>query len=151
MLQISVTPQSQGATPKQRSTSLPLGVIPLPPGSRGPRSLYLRRQENGFGFTLRHFIVYPPEPIEVSSMFFCSNPVTRFYLPQCDNTRLFCYSKAKFLIFVLLLLLFRHNTQIRLILIKYEWMSPTIFEQYGFCSPNLKKLKKISFRLRNTK
>ncbi|KAK0089316.1 hypothetical protein PV325_008071 [Microctonus aethiopoides] len=29
--------------------------------SRGPRTLLLRRSENGFGFTLRHFIVYPPE------------------------------------------------------------------------------------------
>ncbi|KAF4520925.1 hypothetical protein B566_EDAN008900, partial [Ephemera danica] len=29
---------------------------------RGPRSLYLRRSDHGFGFTLRHFIVYPPEP-----------------------------------------------------------------------------------------
>ncbi|XP_068965592.1 rho GTPase-activating protein 23 isoform X6 [Bombus flavifrons] len=28
---------------------------------RGPRTLLLRRGENGFGFTLRHFIVYPPE------------------------------------------------------------------------------------------
>ncbi|XP_024945685.1 uncharacterized protein LOC107272586 isoform X12 [Cephus cinctus] len=28
---------------------------------RGPRTLLLRRSENGFGFTLRHFIVYPPE------------------------------------------------------------------------------------------
>ncbi|XP_060871749.1 rho GTPase-activating protein 21-B isoform X7 [Metopolophium dirhodum] len=27
----------------------------------GPRSLFIRRSENGFGFTLRHFIVYPPE------------------------------------------------------------------------------------------
>ncbi|XP_044734281.1 uncharacterized protein LOC123296735 isoform X2 [Chrysoperla carnea] len=65
--QVSVSPQNQGATPKQRSSSvsaLPPGVIPLPPGSRGPRSLYLRRQENGFGFTLRHFIVYPPEPLD---------------------------------------------------------------------------------------
>ncbi|XP_046741051.1 uncharacterized protein LOC124408260 isoform X8 [Diprion similis] len=33
----------------------------LPAPSRGPRSLLLRRGENGFGFTLRHFIVYPPE------------------------------------------------------------------------------------------
>ncbi|XP_023288714.1 rho GTPase-activating protein 23, partial [Orussus abietinus] len=31
------------------------------PPSRGPRTLLLRRSENGFGFTLRHFIVYPPE------------------------------------------------------------------------------------------
>ncbi|XP_051153796.1 uncharacterized protein LOC127276895 isoform X4 [Leptopilina boulardi] len=28
---------------------------------RGPRTLLLRRSKNGFGFTLRHFIVYPPE------------------------------------------------------------------------------------------
>ncbi|XP_076244290.1 rho GTPase activating protein at 19D isoform X6 [Calliopsis andreniformis] len=28
---------------------------------RGPRTLLLRRGETGFGFTLRHFIVYPPE------------------------------------------------------------------------------------------
>ncbi|XP_076669695.1 rho GTPase activating protein at 19D isoform X2 [Andrena cerasifolii] len=39
-----------------------LGVVQRddsPP--RGPRTLLLRRGENGFGFTLRHFIVYPPE------------------------------------------------------------------------------------------
>lgn len=29
--------------------------------SSGPRALLLKRSENGFGFTLRHFIVYPPE------------------------------------------------------------------------------------------
>ncbi|PSN52317.1 hypothetical protein C0J52_08535 [Blattella germanica] len=35
--------------------------------SRGPRSLFLRRcDNNGFGFTLRHFIVYPPESYSVS-------------------------------------------------------------------------------------
>ncbi|EFN83848.1 Rho GTPase-activating protein 21 [Harpegnathos saltator] len=28
---------------------------------RGPRTLLLRHGENGYGFTLRHFIVYPPE------------------------------------------------------------------------------------------
>ncbi|XP_068082173.1 rho GTPase-activating protein 21 [Anabrus simplex] len=33
--------------------------------SRGPRSLFLRRCDNGFGFTLRHFIVYPPESYTV--------------------------------------------------------------------------------------
>ncbi|XP_025195573.1 rho GTPase-activating protein 21-B isoform X9 [Melanaphis sacchari] len=31
------------------------------PRAGGPRSLFIRRSENGFGFTLRHFIVYPPE------------------------------------------------------------------------------------------
>lgn len=28
---------------------------------RGPRRLCLTRGDNGFGFTLRHFLVYPPE------------------------------------------------------------------------------------------
>ncbi|WAQ93623.1 RHG21-like protein [Mya arenaria] len=28
----------------------------------GPRTVYIPRSERGFGFTLRHFIVYPPEP-----------------------------------------------------------------------------------------
>ena len=38
--------------------------------SRGPRSLFLRRcDNNGFGFTLRHFIVYPPESYTVSVRF----------------------------------------------------------------------------------
>ena len=27
----------------------------------GPRTVVVPRAENGFGFTLRHFIVYPPE------------------------------------------------------------------------------------------
>lgn len=45
------------------------GVIALPAGSRGPRSLYLRREEDSFGFTLRHFIVYPPVSITVSLHF----------------------------------------------------------------------------------
>ncbi|XP_075237153.1 rho GTPase activating protein at 19D isoform X2 [Lycorma delicatula] len=35
--------------------------------NRGPRSLFLKRSENGFGFTLRHFIVYPPESYTVLS------------------------------------------------------------------------------------
>lgn len=37
---------------------------------RGPRTLLLRRGENGFGFTLRHFIVYPPESCCVSKLFY---------------------------------------------------------------------------------
>ncbi|KAJ8957781.1 hypothetical protein NQ314_006494, partial [Rhamnusium bicolor] len=39
------------------------GIVPVPRGSRGPRSLYLRRYGDSFGFTLRHFIVYPPDSI----------------------------------------------------------------------------------------
>lgn len=42
------------------------GVVPVPRGSRGPRSLYLKRNGDSFGFTLRHFIVYPPESVAVS-------------------------------------------------------------------------------------
>ncbi|XP_025834508.1 rho GTPase-activating protein 21 isoform X1 [Agrilus planipennis] len=42
------------------------GIVPLPLGSRGPRSLYLKRHGGSFGFTLRHFIVYPPDGIETS-------------------------------------------------------------------------------------
>ncbi|XP_028130100.1 rho GTPase-activating protein 21 isoform X8 [Diabrotica virgifera virgifera] len=39
------------------------GIVPVPRGSRGPRSLYLRRYGDSFGFTLRHFIVYPPDSV----------------------------------------------------------------------------------------
>ncbi|KAL0197316.1 hypothetical protein M9458_005856, partial [Cirrhinus mrigala] len=28
---------------------------------QGPRTLVLHKNSQGFGFTLRHFIVYPPE------------------------------------------------------------------------------------------
>lgn len=30
-------------------------------GWQGPRTLLLQKNSQGFGFTLRHFIVYPPE------------------------------------------------------------------------------------------
>ena len=30
-------------------------------GWHGPRTLLLHKNSQGFGFTLRHFIVYPPE------------------------------------------------------------------------------------------
>ncbi|KAF5295367.1 hypothetical protein FQR65_LT01557 [Abscondita terminalis] len=40
------------------------GIVPLPPGSRRPRSLYLRKHGDSFGFTLRHFIVYPPTTVQ---------------------------------------------------------------------------------------
>ncbi len=33
----------------------------------GPKTLRLRRTSQGFGFTLRHFIVYPPESAVNSS------------------------------------------------------------------------------------
>ncbi|GAA6077901.1 rho GTPase-activating protein 21-like isoform X3 [Tachysurus ichikawai] len=36
----------------------------------GPKTLHLHRTSQGFGFTLRHFIVYPPESA-VHSSFTC--------------------------------------------------------------------------------
>ncbi|KAJ8912112.1 hypothetical protein NQ315_005448, partial [Exocentrus adspersus] len=42
------------------------GIVPVPRGSKGPKSLYLRRYGDSFGFTLRHFIVYPPDSITES-------------------------------------------------------------------------------------
>ncbi|XP_050310273.1 rho GTPase-activating protein 21 isoform X15 [Anthonomus grandis grandis] len=39
------------------------GIVAVPRGSKGPRSLYLKRYGDSFGFTLRHFIVYPPEGV----------------------------------------------------------------------------------------
>lgn len=65
------TPGSAGHTVTQPSfpvlPQLPLGPrdgcssgLPLP--WQGPRTLLLRKSlQDGFGFTLRHFIVYPPE------------------------------------------------------------------------------------------
>lgn len=34
--------------------------------SRGPRAITIQRSSAGFGFTLRHFIVYPPDSVSVS-------------------------------------------------------------------------------------
>lgn len=79
--QSGVPPQQQGAVPVRPSRSRHhganrktdpgsagggAGIVALPAGSRGPRSLYLRRESDSFGFTLRHFIVYPPDSIAVS-------------------------------------------------------------------------------------
>ncbi|XP_028310034.1 rho GTPase-activating protein 23 isoform X3 [Gouania willdenowi] len=38
-----------------------LGKEGIAVGWKGPRTLVLRKNSQGFGFTLRHFIVYPPE------------------------------------------------------------------------------------------
>lgn len=55
--------RAQEAQADRRFPVVPPGVVPLPRGSKGARSLYLQRQNNSFGFTLRHFIIYPPESI----------------------------------------------------------------------------------------
>ncbi|KAK9889820.1 hypothetical protein WA026_007188 [Henosepilachna vigintioctopunctata] len=49
------------AGPISRPNNRTTGIISLPPGSRGPKSLYLKRIGGSFGFTLRHFIIYPPD------------------------------------------------------------------------------------------
>ncbi|XP_071049993.1 rho GTPase-activating protein 23 isoform X4 [Onthophagus taurus] len=36
------------------------GIVSIPLGCRGPRSLYIQRRDDSFGFKLRHLIVYPP-------------------------------------------------------------------------------------------
>lgn len=48
---------------------------PLP--WQGPRTLLLRKNfQDGFGFTLRHFIVYPPESAVHCSLKVCQRPAT---------------------------------------------------------------------------
>ncbi|XP_069884298.1 rho GTPase-activating protein 23-like [Dipodomys merriami] len=59
---VGIPPRSE-----PRPHQLPLGPRDgFPPGRplpwQGPRTLLLRKSlQDGFGFTLRHFIVYPPE------------------------------------------------------------------------------------------
>ncbi|XP_060529948.1 rho GTPase-activating protein 21-like isoform X3 [Cylas formicarius] len=55
--------RAQETQAEHRFPANPPGIVSVPRGSRGPRSLYLRRHADSFGFTLRHFIVYPPESI----------------------------------------------------------------------------------------
>ncbi|TDG97465.1 hypothetical protein EPR50_G00226570 [Perca flavescens] len=45
----------------------------------GPKTLHLRRTSQGFGFTLRHFIVYPPESAVHNSL----KVTERHLLPLC--------------------------------------------------------------------
>ena len=51
----------------------------------GPRTVIVPRTEAGFGFTLRHFIVYPPESsictqIQVSTFFLLKISLTKGYV-----------------------------------------------------------------------
>nr|XP_024216338.1 rho GTPase-activating protein 21 isoform X3 [Halyomorpha halys] len=48
---------------------------------RGPRNLVLRRSEaSGFGFTLRHFIVYPPESYTLLGEKECDGPMDTIFV-----------------------------------------------------------------------
>ncbi|XP_018575341.1 rho GTPase-activating protein 21 isoform X4 [Anoplophora glabripennis] len=58
--------RAQEAQVEHRFPTNPTGIVPLPRGSRGPKSLYLRRYGDSFGFTLRHFIIYPPDSVTES-------------------------------------------------------------------------------------
>lgn len=51
---------SAGDNPRPPMATRP-GREGLGTGWKGPRTLVLHKNSQGFGFTLRHFIVYPPE------------------------------------------------------------------------------------------
>lgn len=59
-------------------------------GSGWPRTVYVPRSDNGFGFTLRHFIVYPPESaldevycVDIAEIvfffFLCNHCICKYY------------------------------------------------------------------------
>ncbi|XP_026217285.1 rho GTPase-activating protein 21 isoform X3 [Anabas testudineus] len=53
--------QKDGRNQSEASTTASPGAEEEPFSWPGPKTLHLRRTSQGFGFTLRHFIVYPPE------------------------------------------------------------------------------------------
>ncbi|XP_037311334.2 rho GTPase-activating protein 21 isoform X1 [Pungitius pungitius] len=53
--------QKDGRDQSEASAVASLGAEEEPFSWPGPKTLHLRRTSQGFGFTLRHFIVYPPE------------------------------------------------------------------------------------------
>ncbi|XP_036934709.1 rho GTPase-activating protein 21-like isoform X5 [Acanthopagrus latus] len=53
--------QKDGRDQSEASTAASPGPEEEPFSWPGPKTLHLRRTSQGFGFTLRHFIVYPPE------------------------------------------------------------------------------------------
>ncbi|XP_053298826.1 rho GTPase-activating protein 23 isoform X4 [Pleuronectes platessa] len=70
---VGIPPYSENHAKGRRDGLSSAGDNPRPPmatrsgregvgmGWKGPRTLVLRKNSQGFGFTLRHFIVYPPE------------------------------------------------------------------------------------------
>lgn len=53
--------QKDGRDQSEVSANTSPGAEDEPFSWPGPKTLHLRRTSQGFGFTLRHFIVYPPE------------------------------------------------------------------------------------------
>uniref|UniRef100_A0A3P9PIJ2 Rho GTPase activating protein 21b n=1 Tax=Poecilia reticulata TaxID=8081 RepID=A0A3P9PIJ2_POERE len=53
--------QKDGRDQSETSATVTPGADEEPFSWPGPKTLRLRRTSQGFGFTLRHFIVYPPE------------------------------------------------------------------------------------------
>uniref|UniRef100_A0A3Q0R1V3 Rho GTPase activating protein 21 n=1 Tax=Amphilophus citrinellus TaxID=61819 RepID=A0A3Q0R1V3_AMPCI len=62
--------QKDGRDQSEASASASPGVDEEPFSWPGPKMLRLRRTSQGFGFTLRHFIVYPPESAVHNSLKF---------------------------------------------------------------------------------
>lgn len=65
--------KKDGRDPSELSPVSPMSPISPAPVDQlfswpGPKTLHLRRTSQGFGFTLRHFIVYPPESAVQSSL-----------------------------------------------------------------------------------
>uniref|UniRef100_A0A672H0W8 Rho GTPase activating protein 21a n=1 Tax=Salarias fasciatus TaxID=181472 RepID=A0A672H0W8_SALFA len=59
--QVSCAKQKDGRDQSETSATASPGAEEEPFSWPGPKTLRLRRTSQGFGFTLRHFIVYPPE------------------------------------------------------------------------------------------
>ncbi len=56
--------------------------------ARGPRAINIQRSSAGFGFTLRHFIVYPPDSVSVRCPFlFCSGANSRGFVAPISVVR----------------------------------------------------------------
>uniref|UniRef100_A0A3Q3JDK6 Rho GTPase activating protein 21a n=1 Tax=Monopterus albus TaxID=43700 RepID=A0A3Q3JDK6_MONAL len=58
---IAVAKHKDGHNQSEASAATSPGAEEEPFSWPGPKTLHLRRTSQGFGFTLRHFIVYPPE------------------------------------------------------------------------------------------
>lgn len=71
--------QKDGHEQSEVSATASPGVEEEPFSWPGPKTLHLRRTSQGFGFTLRHFIVYPPESAVHNSLKVTANTFLDLY------------------------------------------------------------------------